>query len=271
MKIPKTLEGWIVIAFGVLALFGVAISVTNDGDATTVSVTVDTPHGPTDITAKTGDVEASGAGVHDHMKNAPSQAIETSANAVADAAAETNPLSPFAPLAAPFQPGCRSQFIQGNFSSRFGTGPAWLTTHYTVSGNLPGFRDLNALTAYASDRRNGVSWHYNLDREGNCVYTVRETNAAWTQAAANRLSIGIEVINRGRGDAPLFTKSGLRKYARILSDIAYRWNIPIQRGQANKSTCAVIRKGLIDHNDLGTCGGIITTSRPTTSTTSSRL
>lgn len=241
----------LLIAFGVVPSSGNSPAITE--------TTVTGPSGPTTITAKTADVEAAGAvDNHDGANNAapdtltPEQVI--AARQEADLIAKGDPLPQLAPDAAPSQPGCQSRFVK-SYGSRYGTKPVWIVNHYTVSYNLPGFRDLYALTSYSANRQNGVSWTYNVDREGNCVYTVRETDAPWTQAAANRLSIGVEIINRGAGDGPLFTSAGLKKYARILSDVAYRWNIPIQRGKANKSTCGVIRKGLIDHNDLGACGG----------------
>lgn len=256
MKLPTTPRAWLALACAILTLVGVTVGISHVNGATTVTITVNTPTGPTEVTAKNSDIEAMGrVAEHDGLNRPASAASGAAANVVADRIAARNPLSPLAPLAAPLQPGCRSQFVRSSFGSRYGTKPQWIVSHYTAGPNLPGFRDLNALTAYSNNTQNGVSWHYNLDREGNCVYTVRETQSAWTQAAANRLSIGIEIVNRGAGDAPLFTKSGLKKYARIVSDIAYRWRIPIQRGKANKSTCAVIRRGLIDHNDLGLCGG----------------
>lgn len=253
----KAIYGLYVAVIAVIVAFGVKIpGIAQTTPPEVTSTTVSTPAGPSDVTAKTADVEAL-AGTHDGSRDetppglSPEAAI--AAQEEADLLAKGDPLSPLNVLAAPSQRGCRSQFVKSS-STRGGTKPVWIVSHYTVSGNLPGFRDINALTAYSNNPQNGVSWHYNVDRQGNCAYTVPETQKAWTQAAANRPSIGIEIVNRGRGDAPLFTKAGLKKYARLLSDIAYRWHIPIQHGKAS-ADCRVIRKGLLDHNDLGACGG----------------
>lgn len=252
----KALSALLAAVIAVLVAFGFKIPGVASTSPDVTTTTVRTPLGTTQITADTGDVEQLGGshdGTRDETPASLSPEAAATAQAQADQIARRDPLSPLDVLAAPQQRGCRSQFVRSH-STRGGTKPVWIVSHYTVSPNLPGFRDINALTAYSNNSQNGVSWHYNVDRQGNCAYTVPETQKAWTQAAANRLSIGIEIINRGRGDAPLFTADGLKRYARLLSDIARRWNIPIQRGKAS-SSCRVIRRGLLDHNDLGACGG----------------
>lgn len=260
MKYSAQLRRLLPIALALLAIFGVTVAVQQNTDgSTSIKATVNTPSGPTSITAAPDDVEKAADGLDSHggKDETPPGMTEAQVSSSTDqieAFAQRDQLPLVQPNAAPEQPGCFSRF-HGSYSSRGGVKPRAIGDHYTVSPNLPGLRDLVALTAYSSNPRNGVSWHYNIDRDGNCFYTVRETDKAWTQAAANPYTIGIEIINRGAGDGPLFTATGLKKAARIHSDIAARWDIPIRRGKVNKSTCRLIRSGIVDHNDFGACGG----------------
>lgn len=105
----------------------------------------------------------------------------------------------------------------------------------------------------------GVSSHFVIDRDGNCNYIVREVDKAFTQAGFNGVSLATEYIATGR-EPTLFTPRGLKRAARIKSDSLARWNIPIRRGKV--SGCRVIRSGMVDHYDLGACGGGHTDIRP---------
>lgn len=260
MKFPSTLKGWLPLALALLAIFGVTVAVQQNSDgSTTVKATVNTPAGPTELTADPVDVEKAADGLDEHKGRDETPVGMTEQQVASNqdqiqVFAQRDQLPLIQPDAAPQQPGCSSRFVSTK-SSRNGVKPRALVMHYTVSPNLPGTRDLVSLTAYSSNAANGVSWHYNIDRDGNCYYTVRETEKAWTQASANPWAIATEIINRGAGDAPLLTPAGLKKAARIWSDSAGRWDIPIRRGRANKSTCTLQRSGILDHNDLGACGG----------------
>lgn len=44
-----------------------------------------------------------------------------------------------------------------------------------------------------------------------------------------------------------------RDHARIVSDAAGRWQIPLRRGRV--AGCSVVAGGIVDHNQLGSCGG----------------
>lgn len=260
MKFPSTLRGWLPLALALLALFGVTVAVQQNSDGSTaLNVTVGTPAGPTEITVDPADVDKAADGLAGHKGRDETpvgmteQQVDANQSQI-ETFAERDQLPITQPDAAPQQPGCSSRFVSTK-SSRNGVKPRALLMHYTVSPNLSGTRDLESLTAYSSNAANGVSWHYNIDRDGNCFYTVRETEKAWTQASANPWAIATEIINRGAGDAPLFTSAGLKKAARVWSDSARRWDIPIRRGRANKSTCTLQRSGILDHNDLGACGG----------------
>lgn len=253
MKFPNTPRGWLALALGVLALLGVTVVITNDGGATTVSVTVKAPEGPTTITAPAAAIERAGEGAHQNMDgdaDVPTALLERAA-VQQDAWAKVDKLPKHPPLAAPTQAGCKTRMVS-NQSSRNGVKPRLWVVHYTVSPNRPGAQDIDALTAYASRRSSGVSWHFLMDRDGNCAYNVPEGAKAWTQATFNPVSISMEIINTG-SERPLFTAQGLRNFARVVSDSAGRWGIPIRRGKV--SGCTVVRGGIVDHNDLGACGG----------------
>jgi hypothetical protein len=156
-----------------------------------------------------------------------------------------------APLAAPAQPGCSSRFVR-NFSSRNGVAPRLWVLHYTVSANRLGVGDVNAIVAWFDQTRSQASSHYVIDAEGHCAYIVRESDKAWTQAAYNPVSLSAEVINTGH-DSTYAGVAGLARLAQVLSDSAGRWGIPLQRGAV--AGCTVVRPGVVDHAQLGACGG----------------
>ncbi len=155
------------------------------------------------------------------------------------------------PLAAPEQPGCTSRFVR-NFSSRNGVAPRLWVLHYTVSANRSGWDDVDAIVSWFDQSRSQASSNYVIDHEGHCAYIVAESDKAWTQAAFNPVAISAEVVNSGH-DASYAGVAGLRALAQVLSDSAARWGIPLQRGAV--SGCEVVRPGIVDHAQLGACGG----------------
>jgi peptidoglycan hydrolase-like protein with peptidoglycan-binding domain len=168
-----------------------------------------------------------------------------------EALAENDQLPIVSPLAAPQQAGCESRFVS-NYSSRRGVRPRVWMLHYTVSGNRPGLGDMNAVTSMANSSRYGVSWTYLFDNEGHCYYSVRESDKPWTQAALNPVSISAEIINTGK-ESSYAGRAGLAKLARVISDSAKRWEIPIQR--AVIQGCRVVKPGITDHRSGGACAG----------------
>jgi len=168
-----------------------------------------------------------------------------------EAFAANDQLPAVTPDAAPNQPGCTTQLVQ-NYSSRRGVAPRLFVLHYTVSPNRVGWSDVNAVVSLFDRASFQASSNYVIDGEGNCKYIVRESDKAWTQAAANPVSISVEVINSGH-EAVYAAPPGLRKIAQVAHDAMKRWNIPIQLGQVRG--CTVVRPGLVDHLSLGACGG----------------
>ena len=168
-----------------------------------------------------------------------------------DSFAASDELPAVTPDAAPSQNGCVTQLVQ-NYSSRHGVSPRLFVLHYTVSGNRPGWSDVNAVASLFDRPSFQASSNYIIDNEGNCKYIVRESDKAWTQAAANPVSISVEQINSGH-EGSYAGVAGLRKLALVAHDAMKRWNIPIQLGAVRG--CTVVRPGLVDHLSLGACGG----------------
>lgn len=156
------------------------------------------------------------------------------------------------PLAAQEFTGCRTRFVQ-NFSSRNGTRPQIIVWHQTVSRDRPGYSDQDALTALANTRSSGVSWHFLVGRkDGLCTFTVPLNLKAWTQGNANPFSIGIEV--QAYGDEPRYVEpAGERKLIAITRELGKIYGIPMRRGRV--VDCKPVRSGIVEHSELGTCGG----------------
>lgn len=153
-----------------------------------------------------------------------------------------------APLATPSQPGCVTDLIETNFSSRAGARPIMNVAHLTVSRNSAGWGDVNAIRGWFNQARAQASSNYIIDAEGNCKLIVPETAKAWTQGAANPVSISIEFIHFSPTDPrEEWTEAQLRKGARVFADSSGRWGIPIRL--VNPEGCTWIR-GLTDHDRL---------------------
>lgn len=155
------------------------------------------------------------------------------------------------PQAAPSQRGCLTRTVR-NMSSRGGVRPRVIVLHYTVGPNRVGLSDMDATTTLANSPAAAVSWHFLIDREGNCYFSVPLTMKAWTQANANPFSVGIEIVNSGR-EPNLIDGAGLRKLGLVVSDTARRLEIPLQEGEV--TNCQPVTAGVVDHKSLGLCGG----------------
>lgn len=169
--------------------------------------------------------------------------------------AETDQLPIVTPLAASEQRGCITRLVR-NRSSRRGVRPRILVAHYTVSRNTAGWGDVNAIVSLFDRSSFQASSNYVIDHEGNCAYIVPEPDKAWTQAAANPYAISIEMIAMGSPsiDGSWGGAAGLAKAGLVFRDAARRWGIPVQHGAVN-SACVPTRAGIVEHRDLGGCGG----------------
>lgn len=146
-------------------------------------------------------------------------------------------------------PGCTTRFV-GSYSARTRAVRA-IGLHYTAGPNLPGLADMNGLTAYSN--RNQVSWHFLIDREGHCYYSVPLAGKAWTIGNLNSQTSNIEVVGRGN-EGDYAGTAGMRKLAAVVREIGRQQRIPIRLG-ATDGNCNITRSGIITHWMGGGCSG----------------
>lgn len=167
-----------------------------------------------------------------------------------------------APLGADEIDGCRTRFLPTNFSQRsYGQDAViWFGFHFTGGRDIPNSRaDVDGLTAYGSRSTSRVSWHFNLDKDGNCDYNVPLRLKAWTLGNANSRSINVEV--HGSGEPPYLRPAGYRKMALILRQV--RKSYPrIRLRLGSLSNCGPGTPGLVTHWMGGACSGGHTDIRP---------
>jgi hypothetical protein len=216
----------------------------------TATVSTATPGQTATVTAPANVVLRAAPGLEGGLHAEQPSAINVAAQ---DAAAKRDDLPVVTPDAAPSQRGCISRFVS-NYSSRRGVAPRIITLHETVSPDVPGWADVNAIVGLFDRPASQASSNYVEDREGHCAYIVRETDKAWTQAAGNPWSISFELINPADGRVRnLIDGPGRKKLISIIVDISKRWNIPLRRGAV--SGCVPRQAGIIDHFQWGLCGG----------------
>ncbi len=206
------------------------------------------------ITAPKAAVTAAARGVHDDLADetpggASAEQLRGAARAAEKNRAATTAL-PTAGATAGF-PGCRTAFV-GNQSSRRGIRPTQQTMHYTVSGNRPGWSDVNAIVALFNNPNFRASSHFVIDAEGHCAYIVPIEASAWTQAAGNPHSISYEIIATGR-ETRYLEPAGLARLRQVTREVSRRTGIPMRRGLVRD--CRPVRSGFVEHRDWGTCGG----------------
>jgi N-acetyl-anhydromuramyl-L-alanine amidase AmpD len=215
------------------------------------------PHGRVTLTVPAAVVKQTTAALTDHRglrdqspPGAPPAVLKAAqAQDLRLAAQDKLPLH--LPDVARGQRGCITRLVV-NYSSRNGVAPHAVILHYTVSRNITGWADNYAIIGVFNTPAYQVSSNYVYDAEGHCAYIVREPNKAWTQAAANPFSISFEVIDTGFEKVYLPAKA-LAKLAMIISDVCYRWHIPVQLGAFVNGK--LTRYGIMDHRMLGVAGG----------------
>jgi hypothetical protein len=147
--------------------------------------------------------------------------------------------------------GCRTSFVR-NQSSRRGVRPTLQVDHYTVSPNVTGWADVNAVVALFNRSSSQASSHFVIDAEGHCAYIVPIEAKSWTEAGGNSFSVGYEIIATGR-ERVYLPPAGLRKLAAVQEEVARRIGIPMRQGAV--SSCSPTRSGIVQHKDFGICGG----------------
>lgn len=169
----------------------------------------------------------------------------------AELAAKNNAVPALTPmtLATP-EPSMGVQLVR-NYSSRNGRRPVLLVVHDTESPNAAGTQDLKAIAAWFNNPSSQASSNYVTDADGNTLELVPETAKAWTQSWFNGWAISDELI--GYASQRSWPDAQLRAVARVFAAAAARWGIPVQRGAV--SGCSITRPGIVQHSDLGACGG----------------
>lgn len=167
-----------------------------------------------------------------------------------------------APLGADEIDGCRTRFLDVNFSQRSLGQDAviWFALHFTGGTDISNSRaDVDGLTAYGNRASSRVSWHFNVDKDGNCDYNVPLRLKAWTFGNANSRSVNVEV--HGRGEPPYLRPAGYKKLASIIKQV--RASYPqIQLRLGAVSNCGPGRSGIVTHWMGGSCSGGHTDIRP---------
>lgn len=160
---------------------------------------------------------------------------------------------PPGPLATPRFPGCTTRILPTNYSSRGGAAVRAIGLHYTAGGNRAGLSDMNGLTGYASSPVAGVSWHFLIDAEGNCYYSVPLGSKAWTIGNLNPQTVNIEVVGTGRESSYPASAAGARKLGAVVRRLGRIFDVPMRVGAV--SGCRVTRPGIIAHWQGGPCSG----------------
>lgn len=155
------------------------------------------------------------------------------------------------PLATPNFPGCETRILPTNWSNRV-TGVRGIGLHYTAGPNRAGKAEMDGLTAYASSARAGVSWHFLIDAEGHCYYSVPLGKKAWTIGNANSQTVNIEVVGTGQEASYPAGTAGARKLRQVVRRVARIYSIPLKVGSI--SNCSV-SPGIVTHWQGGACAG----------------
>ena len=253
MKIPENWRPWLaIVCAAIAAATGIVVTI-DDGGNNTISITVQTPSGPTQITAPAETVE--NLQTHTNLNADPTSLtgslILAEGKGQRDAFAQKDNFPTVAPNSSPTVPGCRSRFINTNYGSRNGIKPRLIVLHLTVSPDN-GWTGVNNITSFFGRPQTLASSNYVVSGSGHCNYIVRETDKAYTQAGLNPVSISFEVTATQTQGYYVRT-AGREKLANIIAGISKRWGIPLRVGKT--SGCSVVRSGVLDHDSLGVCGG----------------
>lgn len=276
MKLPATTFGRILAVLAAILAAGITIDVVDNGPdrepgkprtETHVRIGATTKVDNADADSKPNDVVALSPTARDVARDF----VEDPGDLAADkpgaaplegAAPQIDPNVIPAPLGADEIEGCRTRFLDVNFSQRsYGQDAViWFTLHFTGGRDIPNSRaDVDGLTAYGNQPSSRVSWHFNLDKDGNCDYNVPLRLKSWTFGNANSRSINVEV--HGSGEPPYLRPAGYRKLARIVRQV--RRSYPrIRLALGSLSDCGPGSPGIVTHWMGGPCSGGHTDIRP---------
>lgn len=256
---------WIVtIVTALLALVGLTVAVTTTDNPTpqgghtrSISITVDKSGKagvqPAKVAAPAPLVAAIKPNLESDLRNqTPAGMTQAQIDAAAKAAEGIKTTLPPLPTggATVEVPGCRTEFIH-SYSSRNGVRPTIFTLHLTVSRNVPGWADVNAIVNLFAHEQ--ASSNFVLDGEGHCAYIVPIEQKAWTQAGGNPFSVSVEVIDTGQ-ESVYLQPAGMQQLRVIARFVNKQTGIPIRLGKVS-GFCTPVRSGFVQHFDWGICGG----------------
>ena len=157
------------------------------------------------------------------------------------------------PLASVNTPGCRTLPVR-NYSTRTGSPSLLIVLHQTISPDA-GWNGVLGNVKWFDTSAAQASSNYIVARSGGqCAYTVPEAYKAWAQAGFNSVTpCSIEVTETGKEGSYLPPGPGRNRVLSLITGCAQRWHIPIQHGAV--SGCTVTRPGIVEHFNLGQCGG----------------
>jgi hypothetical protein len=249
---------WLIAAIvAVLAAVGITVAVSDDdgdGKPDKVVITVQNAAGdPVKVEAPAPLVDEAEGTLEDSLRTPPAVAPDAQVEAARKAADENRRKLDPLPTAGASQgfKGCYTRFVS-NQSSRGGVRPVWQVLHYTVSRNVAGWADVNAIVALFDRSSAQASSNFVIDAEGHCAYIVPIEAKAWTQAAANPFSISYEIVAYG-DESTFMDSAGYRKLASVMRQVSARTGIPLRAGSTNG--CSPGSSGIVQHFDFGICGG----------------
>jgi hypothetical protein len=153
-----------------------------------------------------------------------------------------------APKPKPLKPE-RVHYVR-NKSSRHGAKVDTIVLHITVSGNLAGMRDIDAVLNWFDNPAAQASAHVINDREGHDARAVRDTDKAWACAEWNSRSVSLEQVennvNRTREQWLTGSKAQLENTATWVAFWSDKFGIALTHRKGN---------GVCQHSDLGMPGG----------------
>jgi hypothetical protein len=254
---------WAALVAVVLSIFAVTFTVTdqptpNGGHQKTYTFKVDRSGAPgaqpQTVTVPQTAVAQVQPALESHLQDeSPPGTTPQQTAAIDHAQQQIKATLPALPTAGATQgvPGCRTQFVV-NQSSRHGVRPTQFWLHYTVSHNVPGWSDVEAVVHEFNTPSFSASSNFVIDAEGHCAYIVPIEAKAWTQAGSNAFAISFEIIDYGN-ESTYVPPPGLAKLRSVLAVLSKRTGIPLRRGRVANCTPAV--SGIVNHADGGICSG----------------
>lgn len=260
---------WILVA--VLAVVGLIIALVSTGGEKTVTKTKTEPAAPPPIPSVIAVDNADKDATPDNPVTLDRPARQVAQSYVEDPKDLKGDLrgedqGPVAKLEPPYASdsidGCRTRFFTTNWSAR-GVSQSrvivfWL--HYTGGPDKPHSRaDVDGLTAFGNTPSARVSWHFNMDKDGNCDYNVPLRYKAWTEANANPTGVSIEVA--GVGSPPYLRKGGIKKLRSIILQV-HKAYPRVKLALGGIRNCTPTKGGMLTHWMGGPCSGGHTDIKP---------